>query len=303
MLNPALAGSSDGDSRFGASYRNQWASVPVPYETLSAAFDQKLFLPVPGGSWLGLGGSMLHDQAGDGKLSWLQLSLSGAFHLSLSEAQSLSLGVQARAGQRALEPGQFSFGDQFTDNAFDPNTPSAEVFASQSAGFFSLGAGLNWAYSPEESRTRTSAGLGLSHLNKPSINFLDDGELPVPMLLNAHFLGLAQFAPQMDFAFNVLAQKQGPYVEVLSNVGLRCHLSVQKGKELAIQLGGGYRFDDAAIAYADVFFRDWQLGFSYDFNTSPFLAATNRRGGPELSVQYLIRQVKPPKVFKACPIF
>jgi hypothetical protein len=53
-LNPGLTGVFSGDLRFGANYREQWASVPVPYLTFSAAFDQKLYTPVtPGGllSW------------------------------------------------------------------------------------------------------------------------------------------------------------------------------------------------------------------------------------------------------------
>lgn len=303
LLNPALAGSFEGGQRFGASYRNQWVSVPVPYESLSAAYDQKLFLPWLGANWLGLGGGLLYDQAGDGGLSWMQLSLAGAFHLELSEAHSLSAGLQLRAGQRALEPGQFQFGDQFADNAFDPNYPTAEAFAKTSAGFFSLGAGVNWAFLPGDSRTRAWAGISVAHLNRPSITFLNDGKVPLPMLLNAHFLGIAQFSPQMDAVLNLLLQRQGPYQENLANFGIRYHLSEEKGKELALQLGGGYRFDDAAIAYIDVFFRNWHAGFSYDFNTSPFQAATNKNGGPELSVSCIISHVKPPKVFKACPIF
>ena len=303
MLNPALSGAFDGDQRFGANYRNQWFSVPVPYETLAASYDQKLFQPWLGENWLGLGGSLLYDQAGDAGLSWLQLSLHGAFHVKLADAHALSLGLQLRAGQRALEPGQFNFGDQFTDNTFDPNAPTAEAFAATSSGFFSLGAGANWAFRPEQGRTRAWAGIGAAHLNRPSISFLGDGQIALPMLLNAHFMGVAQFAPQMDVVLNALVQVQGDYQEVLSNAGIRYHLSTEKGKELAVQLGGGYRFNDAAIVYVDVFFRNWQVGFSYDFNTSPFLAATNRNGGPELSVQYVISHVQPPKVFKACPIF
>jgi type IX secretion system PorP/SprF family membrane protein len=303
MQNPALSGAFEADQRFGVNYRRQWFAVPVPYETIAGTYDQKLSKPWLGANWLGLGGSFLYDQAGDGQLSWLQLSLHGAFNVQVSEEQSFSLGMQARFGQRAVEPGQFFFGDQFTDNTFDPTSPSAEAFLNNSAGFFSLAAGANWFFAAAESRTRAWVGLAGAHLNRPSIAFLDQGKAELPLLMNFSFMGVAQFSPEMDFIFNILAQSQGPYREGLANAGVRYHLSQVKGKETALQLSGGYRLGDATILYLDVFYGNWQFGLSYDINTSPFLAATNRNGGPELSLQYVIAHVKPPKVFKACPVF
>jgi type IX secretion system PorP/SprF family membrane protein len=303
MVNPALSGAFDADQRFGVNYRRQWFAVPVPYETIAGTYDQKVSTPKLGANWLGVGGSFLYDQAGDGQLSWLQLSLHGAFNLQVSEQQSFSLGLQARFGQRAIEPGQFFFGDQFVDNTFDPTSPSSESFLNNAAGFFSLAAGANWYYAAEQSRTRAWIGLAGAHLNRPSIAFLDEARVPLPLLVNFSFMGVAQFSPEMDFVLNLLAQSQGPYREGVAHAGVRYHLNQEKGKETALQLSGGYRLGDATIIYLDVFYANWRFGLSYDINTSPFLAATNRNGGPELSLQYLIAHVKPPKVFKACPVF
>ena len=38
-LNPSLTGNFDGLMRFGGNYRNQWASVSVPYSTASVYTD------------------------------------------------------------------------------------------------------------------------------------------------------------------------------------------------------------------------------------------------------------------------
>jgi len=50
-------------------------------------------------------------------------------------------------------------------------------------------------------------------------------------------------------------------------------------------------------------YQNWQFGLSYDLNTSPFKVASQRRGGPEVSLRYVIFRVKPPEEFKLCPIF
>jgi hypothetical protein len=44
------------------------------------------------------------------------------------------------------------------------------------------------------------------------------------------------------------------------------------------------------------------VGFSWDVNVSGFSAATNRNGGPEFTVRYIIHKVYPLKAFKACPL-
>lgn len=302
-LNPALCGAFDGDRRFAATYRNQWGSVPVPYETFFGAYGQKVFQPWLGDNWLGLGGAFTYDQAGDAALSWLQLAIISSFNWKAGDGHVLSSGLQLRFGQRALEPGQFNFADQFTDNFFDPGAPTAESFASTSSGYFSLGAGLNWFYQPEDTRTRAWAGLGATHLNQPSISFLGEGNVEVPLLFNFHASGILEMTARWDLAVNLLGQGQGAYREIIGMAGGRYHLSLEKGRELALLLGAGYRLSDALVGYLEVFYANWRFGLSYDVNTSPFIAATNRNGGPEFSVQYVISHVKPPKEFKACPIF
>ena len=84
---------------------------------------------------------------------------------------------------------------------------------------------------------------------------------------------------------------------------MKYHLVKDKGKELAFLTGLSYRLSDALITHFELYYKEWVIGLSYDRNTSPFSVATQRNGGPELSVQYIITRVKPPEIFKACPIF
>lgn len=303
QLNPALAGAYGPDHRFGANYRSQWQSVPVAYETVSAGYSRKARLPKLKQHLFGLGAHFVYDQAGDGQLSWLQLSLSLAYHLELNDEHTLSAGLQGRFGQRGVQPGAFQFGDQFTDSFFDPQTPSAEVLERAAAGYASLGAGFNWRYADRYSRTEIRAGLGSAHLNRPALSFLEEEAVPLPVLLNAYASGVVEVEGRWDLVLHLLGQRQGSYREIVGLAGGRYHLEELTGLPLAVQLSGGYRLSDAVILLAEIYYRDWRLGLSYDINTSPFRQATNGRGGAELSLQYYITEVKPPEAFKACPIF
>jgi hypothetical protein len=51
-------------------------------------------------------------------------------------------------------------------------------------------------------------------------------------------------------------------------------------------------------------YRNFNVGISYDVNTSKLIAATNRRGGFELSVIYILRKAVPFIAKKrVCPIY
>ena len=299
-INPALVGAMDADQRLMANYRHQWFTVPVPYETIAFSYDQKLSFKE---HWLGLGGQFLYDQAGDANLNWLQLGLFAAFHYQLNNEHSLSIGAQTRIGQRALEPGQLFFDDQFTDNFFDPQVPTTEKFSNTNSGFSSFSSGVNWFYCSSNSRSRIWTGLGIHHLNRPTISFLGEGNITTPILWNGYTQVVWQVSPLIDVVTDALYQQQNDYREVLVMGGARYHLQLDEAETIMVQLSTGYRLEDAIITYIGVQYGQWKVGFSYDINTSAFQLASNRNGGPEISLQYLIWHVKPPEEFKICPIF
>jgi len=67
QLNPALTGVYDGQFRFIANYRDQWASVlnDVPFRTLSTHLDGKI--SIGRNDYLSIGVNGLRDIAGDSK--------------------------------------------------------------------------------------------------------------------------------------------------------------------------------------------------------------------------------------------
>lgn len=303
QVNPAMTGLFSGDVRFGGNYRSQWQSVPVPYTTFSGYFDQKFYLPILNNSLIGGGLIFNYDRAGDANLSWTQLGVNVNYIQQIAEEHYLAGGFKLMAGQRALDPNLLNFGDQFNGDIFDASQESQEALNKSAIGFFDLGAGIAWYFQRQNTRTSAHTGIAFAHLNQPKVSFFEDQSVNLNMLFTLHQNAIIQLTDELDLAINLMCQLQGAYTEALGVVGGKYHLESKGAEPLAIQLGLGYRMGDAFFPYLGVEYLNWKAGLSYDINNSPFLAATNRRGGPEFSLSYIISKVKPPDRFKSCPIF
>lgn len=303
-VNPALTGVTQGDMRFSSIYRNQWQSVPVPYRTFSAHFDQKLSFPAIREGWFGIGGIFSHDKAGDAGLSWNAMEAVAAYIRPLTDEHHLSAGFKIGFGQRGFDPAKLTFGDQFNGDIFLPDQPSAEVFDNPSFVMMDFSAGLTWFYKDYDSRTSSVIGLSFSHLNQPVASFKGNPEYRLPVRYSLHGLTRLQLLEFVDLEINILCNLMATRnLETVFMLGGRYYLDPDVKESLNFGLGAGYRMEDAFVGYISGGFQNWRVTFSYDVNISPFEVATINRGGPEISIQYLIYTVKPPSVFKACPIF
>ncbi|MBI5916572.1 MAG: PorP/SprF family type IX secretion system membrane protein [Bacteroidetes bacterium] len=303
-LNPALTGVFAGDLRFIGNYRNQWASVPVDYRTLSGAFDAKFYHKVFGkNGYLGYGLVFNNDVAGDAQIGISQLGANVAYTRQLSDALFATVGAQFSVGQRSVSPEKLKYEEQWNGDIFDPNRPNGEVFSSTSKGIASVSAGLNLHYQLENTRTKFDLGSGIFHLNQPNVSFDGEPDVKLPLKASPYLLTTVQVSPKLDVRVNGLFGRQLTYQEIVATAAVRYHFSTEKNHELSAQAGIGLRFGDAYIPSLEVQVRNWTAGLSYDINYSPFKTASLHRGGPELFVQYILWKVKPPKEFKACPIY
>ena len=302
-LSPALTGVFIGNQRFVANYRNQWSSVPVPYTTVSLSYDQKFTIPGLKNGLVGGGLLFNYDVAGDADLSWTQIGLNLAYSHKMAEEHFLTAGFQIQNGQRAFQPQLLTFDDQFNGDIFDPSQNTTETFTNTSKGFVSFSTGLNWFFKDLDSRTRITGGASYFYLNAPNVSFFEGSAVNLAPLGNLYGIADLEIQDQFDLQIRALAQVQGSYQELVIGAGLKYHLRQEAGNELAIALGAAFRRSDAVIAQVEFFYKNWLLGISYDINTSPFKVATQRNGGPEIALQYLIFKVEPPETFKACPIF
>src|SRR5580698_214228 len=105
IINPAFRGMFDGQVRAGAIYRNQWASVTVPYVTYGASVDLPLLIE-RNGDYLAAGLQLYKDQAGDANLSNFTGMVSVAYHKFFGgefNGSDLAVGLQGGYAQKSID--------------------------------------------------------------------------------------------------------------------------------------------------------------------------------------------------------
>jgi len=291
QLNPALTGVFKEDIRFSANYRRQWKSVPVDYLTFSGVVDGKIpKFSFQNGFFSG-GLVFNHDIAGDGNLTYSNLSATGSYTQKLTEQQLLTAGLQVGVGQRRIDLSQLTFGNQFNGDLFLGTAPTRENLDQTSIQYLDFGVGLNWHLQQEDQKYWGDLGIGVFHLTQPDVGFYNQNKTVLPRRYSIYGNFGFGINDKVGLEFNGYFQKQNTYTESVA---------------LGLRFGVSYRLvgaRDALIPNIAVAYNAWLLGFSYDFNQSDFELATNGRGGPELALQYRITKVKPLKASKSCPIF
>lgn len=321
-INPALTGVFGGDVRFMGNYRGQWANTPVDYRTFTAVADMKFINRTAKKGFFSGGLSFNYDQAGYSKLNLTNLGLSGSYTHQLSNNFFASLGAMASANQRRFQLDDLTFDTGFDTGSgtYDPTLGSGESFGSTNKFFLDFAAGINFrlqgldaaeVIDRLEKRSKLDFGVGFFHVTEPDQSFYDNYKTPLTMRFAPYVLGVVQLGRNLDAVGNLVGQFQAPYKEFIGMIGARVHLSRRLGRQLAVQLGVAYRFNeideftasrDAWMPNIEVHYRQWRAGFSYDVNISDFNVTTNRRGGPEFSIRYILRKVRPLPYFKHCPL-
>jgi len=301
--NPALTGVYSGDIRMAANYRNQWASVPVPYSTFHGSFEQKIPIKHLGNNVLGSGIMLNHDQAGDSKLSRTNITLSSAYTHQLSDKHFLSGGLQVGIGQSRFKTDDLTFDNQFNGDVFDGNLPINENLTNKNFIFGDINVGLNWHFQIFPKNISVDAGIGLAHINKPRQHFFENEDVRLPRRMSFFAKANIPITPIIDFQPAILIQRQGAYRENIYGTNIKYHFSKKTGNEMGAYMGAWYRTGDALAFSAGVDYLNLRVGISYDINISPFNTATNGAGGPEISAIYTITKVKSLEEYKSCPIF
>jgi len=302
-LSPSTVGQFDGNDRVTLNYKNQWLSLPVPYNTVSFFYDGNRSLR-NSKSGYGFGFGLDYDRAGDSKLNMAKLC--GVFSYShyIDKKNRIILGVSPAVAQRRLSSEGLRWDRQWDGDKYNPNISPNENFASTGDFFLDLSAGLTYEFKLTE-RTRISLNGATFHLNKPNQSFYGINDqfinLPIRYSLSANIsVGIFSF---LDVVLAGNYQTQEKYKETLGSGLLRLRVNRTPGSILNLLAGCNIRMHDALIPTAGVEYKNWLVSLSYDINTSFFQIATNKKGGPEFAVQYVFAKVKKSGIYKKCPIY
>lgn len=288
--NPANTGfMPDANYRIGINYRNQWATVPVPYKTFSAYGDAQVLRDRWYAGWLGLGGVILQDNSGDGTLNSTAVYASIAYHQLLGSNSLLTAGFNTGLAMKRLDVSKLTFPSQFNDNFgkwfFDTQIPSGESFISSNITYLDIQAGLNYAYFPTD-HIYVNMGFSAQHLNMPKETFLASGSNQIPRRYIGFLNASIMVSPSIILNPGGYYTTQSGAVESVFGGYAAYDLSGAGGD---YQLLGGmyYRVGDSFIPVVGYQVKQWRIMFSYDVTTSAFSQADHRQGAYELSLTYL----------------
>jgi type IX secretion system PorP/SprF family membrane protein len=288
--NPANTGFiPDADYRLGGTYRKQWASIPVPYKTMTVFGDAQLMRDKLYNGWLGVGFTILKDEAGTGALQSTKVYGSLAYHQMLGESSLLSVGFNAGWANKKINTSKLTFDNQWNGKFFDITAPTGENFAATSINYLDVHAGVNYAMFPNEN-TYINMGASVQHVNRPKESFFDgrtdsgryDNRLPrrYTVFANASI-------KQND---QVIVNPQAYYTRIANASELVAGVNIQYNVsgDGAVQLLGGayYRLKDAIVPMLGIQYKSVKFTFTYDVTTSSLSGFNKYRGGSEFNMMH-----------------
>ncbi len=305
LINPALTGLFDGEHRIEGNFRRQWKQVPVDYVTFSGSYDANIQPRNSDNSLFGYGLALNYDRAGYSKLSLLDINLLGSYSHFLNPHNVLTVGLSAGFNQRSFREDDLTWDQQYQNGQFNDGLPSGENLANMNNTFFNLGGGVNYRFQNE--KNQLNIGGGFFNLLKPNQNFFENtDEIRLPIRSSVYVDYWLSLGNRVRWNLTGNAQWQGPYEEQNMGTKFEFQLIEKRGSDFYLSLGSYFRMSnrwDAVSPYIGARLNTLDVGFSYDINVSRFNVATANRGGPEVWVRYIIKDVDKIQDFKTCRIY
>lgn len=281
--NPALAGLVDGDIRVQAVYRSQWNSVANAYKTGSINAEYKM--PVKNDDYLTFGMQVYFDRAGTTGLTTTHILPALNYHKSLSQDRNmyLSLGFMGGLVQRSIDRSKIK-----TTTSYQGGTDGETNLVPQYS-YLDGSAGISFNTQLGQSELNNLVlGVAYHHFNKPQNSFFNDNNILVqPKWVYSADVKLSVNESSFVTVYNDMV-RQGSYTETLS--GLLYGLKIgpyTETPDYTVQAGAFLRWGDALIPTVQIDYRPFAVAASYDINISRLSAASQGRGGFELSIKYI----------------
>jgi type IX secretion system PorP/SprF family membrane protein len=296
--NPGMAGVNH-DMQALINYKDQWKSVATPYKTVAASFDMKLTKKKEKGFWAA-GVNFYSDKAGDAKMGTTQGNLTAAYHVPLSKYHTLGAGVQGGFVQRSINYSALQWGNQYDGTSFNSTLATGEPVGNTSFTYADMGAGLVWNFNntaggvnvTDNHDLKATAGFSVFHIHQPGYSFYDSGEkLYMKYVLHGNALYSIKNT-KIAIAPGFMYYRQGKAQEIFLGSLVRYkfkqdskYTGFQEGA--AFSLGGFVRTKDAVALAMLLEYSNYAIGISYDVNTSGLKAASDMKGGMEISLRFV----------------
>jgi type IX secretion system PorP/SprF family membrane protein len=292
-LNPAAAGAFEGKMRFLSNYRNQWNSINSPHKTFVGSFDMpfKMDRNKYGNSFIGMGFNAYSDKAGDTDFSTFKFDGNVDYALDMggtvNNPHYLSVGIGIGFLQRSLNLGVANWETQWNGTEFSNTTLNQEKLkGAQSETDVDAAIGTYWYYSMDDYK-RILLGLSALHANAPEVGIFGDDKRLFRKYVFSGSMIIADRNRNIKYMPSLMGAFHGP--NLLINIGGEAEFELQQKTKstnyrngISFNLGAYYRYRDAIYFTSKVNFKNYTLGFGYDYTVSKLKKANNGRGGIEI---------------------
>ncbi len=288
ITNPANTGTSDNDFRIANNYRNQWASIGVPFNTLYVSLDKKLSIS---NQMFGIGGFVIHDQSSVYNLSANEFLFSLSYSKFINNQQFV-VGLQPGFVFKSYNSNGLTFGTQFDQVAqiFNTNLPSLENNLTGSTQYFDMNVGALWRAFIKN--IMPTVGFSVSHIIRPIETFStasNGTRLPMKLTFNSQVY--IPITSKVDLTPSMLYGNTPGANELLLGAieGYSFNnFSIPVKKVYAVNMFrlNPMRDIDAFILGGGVKFDKFDIGITYDINISPLNNVSNFNGAFEISLIY-----------------
>jgi type IX secretion system PorP/SprF family membrane protein len=285
--NPANTGFiPDADYRLGANYRNQWSSImSVPYTTSSIFGDAQVFRNRIENGWLGLGGVILHDEAGSGALTSTEVYGSIAYHQMLGYSSLLSVGFNTGWVNKRINTTNLKFPDQFDGKFFSNQVQTNVMFDQHNTSYFDMQVGMNYAWFPTD-KVYINAGFSAWHINRARESFFTTDPLGFDSRLKPRYTGFlnGSFKVNDMVILNPMAYYSNQAGSSETVLGVNAQYNLSEDGDSQVIGGLYYRAGDAAIPMIGFVYKKIRLTFTYDATTFSLAQYNNSRGAWEFAL-------------------
>lgn len=225
----------------------------------------------------------MRDVAGSGNLTTTRAFGSVAYHQALGLGSLISAGFNVGWVNKRIDFSKLTFDNQWNGKFFDISAPSGEPFAVNQVNYFTLQAGLNYAYYPNEN-TYLNIGFSASNLNQPNESFFSPGlvDTRIPVRMTTFVNGSFRAADAWIVNPNVYVSKMGTAWEVVAGGNAQRKLNEDGSTQMII--GAYYRVSDALVPMVGFQQNGYRFTFSYDATTSSLKNYNQTRGAYEVSI-------------------
>lgn len=304
-LNPAFAGYFKGKQRISLTYRDQYRTVAVPYQTFSVGYDTKYSQKYNLRSSFGYGIILNYDVAGDANLQTIQCNVPIAFQTSFAKKKIyFSYAIMPAIVYNGIDFTYLKFPEQFNGFQYDPNIVPSENFENPHATIFNLGTGFQTTYKHSKDFSYT-LGAAAFNITKPNVSFLDNEEIYLTPRFLIHAMGILSVNPELDIIPACKIQYQGSQKEY--HFGSLFTRYLDNLNVISISGGGWFRSrdKDALILGLGCNYAGYDILCNYDINISDLKQASNGHGAFELTVSSVFFDFRKKKKMSSikCPSY